>query len=253
MIRLREGLEGARFLSTLPRFLRRPIMLDEARNSLRHRFRHRADDFLQLAREVIFRHTSSPYRQLLALAGCEYGDLEQMVRREGLESALATLARHGVYLTVDELKGRRPIVRGATTHRHAARRAARSRGNRPPLGPHRREPRRGLARVHRSRLRPGSSGGHVPGVRGSRRCRLGARRLGVPGGSSVVVLLEFGAFGGRTTRWFSQIDPRLPDLPPRYRWSARVMRWGSVGAPDPNPGARVRPAHRAGAHPPVDR
>jgi hypothetical protein len=112
---LGETLEGARFLASLPRFLRRPITLDEARTALRHRLEHRADDFLWLAREVISRQPSGPYRQLLALAGCEYGDLERLVRREGVEAALATLLRHGVYLTVDEFKGRRPIVRGRTT------------------------------------------------------------------------------------------------------------------------------------------
>jgi hypothetical protein len=44
-------------------------------------------------------------------------------------------------------------------------------------------------------------------------------------------MLECAAFGARTSRWFSQIDPRHRDLPARYRWSARAMRWSSVGAP----------------------
>ena len=106
---------GARFFARLPGFLRRPITLGEARATLRHRLEHRADDFLRLAREVIFRSAASPYPELLAWAGCEYGDLEKMVRREGVEGALAVLARRGVYLTVDEYKGRCPIVRGSAT------------------------------------------------------------------------------------------------------------------------------------------
>jgi hypothetical protein len=115
VIRLGEALEGARLLATLPRFLRRPITVDEARRTLRRRLEHRADNFLELARDAIFARPSSVYRRLLALAGCEYGDLARLVRREGVEATLATLLRHGVYLTVDEFKGRRPIVRGTST------------------------------------------------------------------------------------------------------------------------------------------
>ena len=32
-----------------------------------------------------------------------------------MEGVLEALYRQGVYLTVDELKGRRPVIRGATT------------------------------------------------------------------------------------------------------------------------------------------
>jgi hypothetical protein len=37
VIGLGEGLAGARLLASLPRFLRRPITVDEARRTLRHR------------------------------------------------------------------------------------------------------------------------------------------------------------------------------------------------------------------------
>jgi hypothetical protein len=57
----------------------------------------------------------SPYRKLLRHAGCEYRDLEALVRREGLEGALLILFRQGVYLTVAELRGRRPVQRGSLT------------------------------------------------------------------------------------------------------------------------------------------
>ena len=41
--------------------------------------------------------------------------VERLVKQEGLEGALLKLLRAGVYLTVDEYKGRRPAVRGNTT------------------------------------------------------------------------------------------------------------------------------------------
>jgi hypothetical protein len=49
---------------------------------------------------------------LLKLAGCDYGDLQNHVRRHGLEKTLEQLASEGVYLTSDEFKGKKEIVRG---------------------------------------------------------------------------------------------------------------------------------------------
>ena len=57
----------------------------------------------------------SPYRKLLDMAGCTYGDLEELVRTEGLEGAFARLAQQGVYVALDEFKGRRLMVRGSQT------------------------------------------------------------------------------------------------------------------------------------------
>lgn len=107
--------EGFRFLSRLPSFLRHPIGVEEARAVLRGRLERREVDFLALVRRNVYERPESPYRQLLGLAGCEYGDLESLVNRDGVEGALQTLFRHGVYLTLDEFKGRRPVVRGSAT------------------------------------------------------------------------------------------------------------------------------------------
>jgi len=62
---------GLRFLRQLPGYLRRPITLDEARETLRRRLERRAADFLDLARRAIFGNPGSPYRALLQHAGCE--------------------------------------------------------------------------------------------------------------------------------------------------------------------------------------
>lgn len=109
---LEDVLIGARFVAKLPRFLRHPLGMEEAGAILRHRLQHREADFLRLARRAIYDHPRSPYRQLLTWAGCEYGDLDGLVRRDGLDAALGTLLRQGVYLTVNEFKGRQPVVRG---------------------------------------------------------------------------------------------------------------------------------------------
>src|SRR5688500_13897379 len=108
-----DVLLGARLLWRMPRWLRRSVTLQEARATLAERLERRAETFLAIARDGVFAHPRRPYARLFALAGCEYGDLERLVRQDGLEAALATLLRRGVYLTVDELKGRRPVTRGS--------------------------------------------------------------------------------------------------------------------------------------------
>ena len=228
---------GARFLWRLPGFLRHPVSLKEAQSTLRRRLEHREADFLALARGAIYGQDTSPYRVLLRLAGCEYGDLERLVGHDGVEGALGDLCRHGVYLTVDEFKGRRPAVRGSAT-----------------------------VAVDAAQLRNPSSVTHLPSqTSGSRGARsmvpidlafvrdwavtmcldLHARggsdwllaRWSVPGGESVAFLLLYAGFGTPPDRWLTQVDPAAPGLHWRYRWSTHAMRWGGTlaGVPLPRP------------------
>ena len=97
----------------VPAFLGRPLTLDAARAQTVLELRQREVRFLRLVDRAIYAEPSSPYRWLLGQAGCEAGDLHALVRREGLEGALRRLAAVGVYVTFDELKGRREIVRGS--------------------------------------------------------------------------------------------------------------------------------------------
>jgi hypothetical protein len=64
---------------------------------------------------------------------------------------------------------------------------------------------------------------------------------GVPGGAALSQLLRFAASGCPPARWFSQVDPQAAGLHPRYRWSARVMRWGSLLAGVPLPAPQYAP------------
>lgn len=58
---------------------------------------------------------TNPFRQLLAHAGAEAGDVRGLVARDGLEGALERLDRAGVHLTWEEMKGRSPARRGSRT------------------------------------------------------------------------------------------------------------------------------------------
>jgi hypothetical protein len=218
------------------RLLRDPVTPDRARRVLADRFRRRETDFLRAVRAILETDPAGPYARLLAAAGCEYGDVARLVRRDGLDGTLRTLAGEGVYLTVEEFKGRRAVRRGTVTFE-----------------------------LEPGRLRRGRSGGIAARTSGSRGCRTTVpidmatieawavdacldyearsgldwvhARWTVPGGDSVAFLLLFAAFGAPPTRWFSPLDPAAGGLHPRYRWSARCLPWAArlAGARLPRP------------------
>ncbi|HEY2989157.1 MAG TPA: hypothetical protein VGL11_15600 [Candidatus Binatia bacterium] len=94
------------------RFVSERVTFERAEREVKATLGGRAEIFLDLARTRIYARPSSPYLKLLKLAGCDYSDLEAQVRREGLEATLERLARQGVYLTADEFKGKKEVVRG---------------------------------------------------------------------------------------------------------------------------------------------
>jgi hypothetical protein len=172
---------------------------------------------------------------LLDAAGCSCGDVEQLVHREGLDGALGELARLGVYLTVDEFKGRRPVRRGSLTFDvspddlrpagSSAKVASRTSGS------------RGTATVVAVDLEFIRDRAVDTMITLAARGGLGWRHAfwGVPGGSAIVRVLEFSALGSRPVRWFSQVPMDAAGLHPRYRWSARAIRWASLVAGRPLP------------------
>ena len=101
-----------RFAWKLRAFLRRTISLEEARAAVRRNLAEREANFLRLVERGIFAYRKSPYLPLLKLAGCELGDIRNMVRGRGLEATLLELRAAGVYVSFEEFKGREPIVRG---------------------------------------------------------------------------------------------------------------------------------------------
>ena len=108
-----EAAMTARLARDLPAWLRQPLSLEQAGERVRHGLTVRAANFLDVVERAIYRQPNSPYLRLLRHAGCELGDLRRLVAQEGVEGALAILAERGVYVTFEELKGRREIVRGS--------------------------------------------------------------------------------------------------------------------------------------------
>ncbi len=225
---------GLRLLAGLPAYLRRPLSIADSRAILRRRLERRIDDFLDLAKRAIFGNRRSPYLSLLRGAGCEYGDLELMVRRDGLEAALLALFRSGVYLTSDEYKGRLPAVRG-----NASVAVDSSRLRNPLMSP------LYLAATSGSRGRAVTVPLDLACIRDravntylALDTRGGARwRNAVWAIPAVAPILWYSACGGPAARWFWPIDPKTSGLHPRYRWSARVITWSGrlAGVPMPAP------------------
>jgi len=101
-----------RYAWALRSFLGGTVTPERGREVIRVRLQNRERDFLSLMKRAVYNYPPSPYLPMLQWAGCEYGDLERMVHSEGLEPALRRLCEAGVFLTVEEFKGKRQVVRG---------------------------------------------------------------------------------------------------------------------------------------------
>jgi hypothetical protein len=95
----------------LPRFFLKPLSLAECYALVRRRVEEREENFLERVRRGVYSNPGSPYYKLLRHADCAYGDLEGMVRQKGLEKTLKKLSDAGVYITIEEYKGRKPVER----------------------------------------------------------------------------------------------------------------------------------------------
>ncbi len=110
-----------RFSLGVRNFLRHKITAAEAEAIIRQRMEQRASNFLRLVEKAIYGYRKSPYRPLLQLSGCELGDVRNGVRTQGLEATLRELRQAGVYVTFEEFKGRKAIVRDGKVFRVAPR------------------------------------------------------------------------------------------------------------------------------------
>ena len=104
-----------RFAWGLRRFLKTPLTLEQSHQILKQRLEERERNLLTVVRSSIYENPDSPYLKLLMLAGCEFGDFERMVGSDGVEGALAKLRREGVYVSIEEFKGKKEARRGSKT------------------------------------------------------------------------------------------------------------------------------------------
>lgn len=241
MLDVSQAWAGAQFFLKLPSYLRRPLTLDQARASLAEGLRDREKLFLEKVRLDIFGYPERPYAQLMRCAGCEYGDIEAQVGREGLDAALHTLFRAGVYLSIDEFKGRRPAQRGSTVI-----------DVQPSM----------LQAPRASYLLPASSGGtrskgtpvmidleFIRACAGNAAISLSSRgdyrwaktSWESPGAGLRFRTVKYAFWDNLPSATFSQIDPESDAIPSYFLWNLRLLRWVSVAAGRPLPWPRYAP------------
>ncbi len=103
----------ARYARGIRGFLSRQLHADAARRTVTDQAHRREQSFLAMLERGVYRNARSPYRRLLEHAGITNADAAADVTRLGLEGALASWYERGVFITIDEFKGRVPIVRGS--------------------------------------------------------------------------------------------------------------------------------------------
>ena len=220
-----ELLAFARFLAGLPALVRRRMTLAEAQAIIQQRLRAREENFLTVLERGVFGNPESPYRALLSMAGCTLSDVREMVSKEGLEGTLERLRRDGVYVSFEEFKGIRPIVRGSITidttpadfdNPGAGRYYSTTTGGSTGVGR-----RVQLDLGHFEALLPGRIlVRYVHGVRG---VPAAAWSDLPPGGGLKGVLLQAAAAGEQPTHWFCAQPISGPNGPPlRYRLATRA-------------------------------
>jgi phenylacetate-coenzyme A ligase PaaK-like adenylate-forming protein len=109
----RQAAATARMTRDLPAFVRRQTDLAGAQRAIIDRLERREARFLGCLERAVYAQRSSPYLKLLRHAGIELGDVRRLVATEGVEGSLAQLARSGVRVNHEQLKGRQPIVSGS--------------------------------------------------------------------------------------------------------------------------------------------
>jgi len=109
---LGKAISRFRLFAGLRGFLNNPISYDEARAMLARRLEERGENFLYMLQQCVYGNPSSPYLPLLKEAQCTHEDVAADVRLHGVEGALNRLKEAGVWVSFEEYKGRKPIVRG---------------------------------------------------------------------------------------------------------------------------------------------
>jgi hypothetical protein len=83
----------------------------QAREQIVAQLATREATFATVVRRAVFGPAPSPYRPLFDSAGIEAGDVDRLLRDEGVDRTLAVLYDAGVSIRLDEFKGRAPIER----------------------------------------------------------------------------------------------------------------------------------------------
>lgn len=100
-----------RFATAFNEFLKTTITVQDARARVLRMMAAREENFLRVVKAAVFENEKSPYLALCRHARIEFGDVERLAACDGLEPTLDCLQRAGIFVTMDEFRGRQPIRR----------------------------------------------------------------------------------------------------------------------------------------------
>ena len=224
-----DAVKYSRLALGLRGFLRGTITLEESKQRIAERLRDREKNFLNLVQKGIYQNPKSPFLKLLELAGCEFGDIEPMVNKEGIEATLQKLLAEGVYVSWEEFKGRKEVVRGGKHFQFSERdfdnpflpvyyqsqsSGSRSAGTRTTFDlSHQLE-----TSYYRLPMLAVNNALDVP---------LGIWKPVLPAGSGIINLLRQLKVGKPAARWFSPVDERQVQASLTHRLALRYIIYGS--------------------------
>ncbi len=103
--------KAAYYAAGLRTFWRTPWDASDVPGEVRRALAERNQTFLQVMRLAVFANPASPYLHLLQEAHIDEPQVSELVQSHGIEGALRRLFEAGVYVTLDEFKGRKPLRR----------------------------------------------------------------------------------------------------------------------------------------------
>jgi hypothetical protein len=217
------------------RYLRFPLDPRAARMAVARRHVGREEALVQMVQASIYDAASSPYRKLLDAAGWTKDAVITLIRQEGVEGALRRLSDSGVYVTLEEFKGKRPAVRGSHTFHFTE-----ADFDNPHLA-HHLEVQSGGTRSAGTRVLvkldfTEALAGDTAILFDEHGLWDHSQAIWLPfGGGASVALLIYAKLGRMPVKWFSHVDGK--NINPRFRWAGRFMAmWARLfGAPLPVP------------------
>ncbi|MGD9508093.1 MAG: hypothetical protein AB7I59_18220 [Geminicoccaceae bacterium] len=108
---------AARLAGRLRGYVRRQLSPEAIRRLVAAGLQEREQRLLRMLEHVVFGRPENPYGRLFAHAGIGLAEMRGWLAEHGLETTLGTLAEAGIYLSLDEFKGRRPVRRGSLEFR----------------------------------------------------------------------------------------------------------------------------------------
>jgi len=106
----------ARYAWGLKSFFGHTLSPEQCHIMLTRQLESRDESFLRILKRGVYANPKSPYRKILIHEGIEFTDVLGLVRQHGVEEALTKLYEAGVFVTIDEFKGRKPLERPGGLH-----------------------------------------------------------------------------------------------------------------------------------------